>query len=182
MDKATAAADAVKVGTDTNCGSTYAALGDAVKRGLVKETEIDTSLKRGCSRRASSWGLFDPADRDPYNEIPFSEVTSAAHQAMALEVARQSMVLLKNDGKALPLKPGIRTIAVVGPNAASLSALEGNYNAVPRNPVLPVDGIAAEFSGAKVILMRRARRMRMESRCRCRVRCCILRRLRAKRV
>ncbi len=148
-DKATAAADAIKVGTDTNCGSTYVALGEAVKRGLVTESEIDTSLKRLFTARFRL-GLFDPADRNPYNNIPFSEVTSQAHQALALDVARQSMVLLKNDG-ALPLKPGIRTIAVVGPNAASLSALEGNYNAVPRDPVLPVDGIKAEFSRAKVV-------------------------------
>ena len=149
-DKATAAADAVKVGTDTNCGSTYKALGEAVKRGLVSEAEVDASLKRLFTARFRL-GLFDPVAADPYNKIPFTEVGSPQHQALALETARQSMVLLKNEHGVLPLKHDLKTIAVIGPNAASLSALEGNYNAVPRNPVLPVDGIAAEFKGAKIL-------------------------------
>ncbi len=148
-DKETAAADSIKAGTDTNCGSTYKALGASVQRGLVSEAQIDTSLKRLFTARFRL-GLFDPPESDPYNAVPFTEVGSPAHEALALDVARQSMVLLKNDDKALPLKSGIKTIAVIGPNAASLSALEGNYNAVPRNPVMPVDGIAEEFRGAKV--------------------------------
>ncbi len=149
-DKETAAADAIKAGTDTNCGSTYKALGGAVKRGLISESEIDTSLKRLFTARFRL-GLFDPPAANPYNRIPFTEVGSAPHQALALQAARQSMVLLKNEHGALPLKPGLRTIAVIGPNAASLSALEGNYNAVPRDPLLPVDGIGAELSKAKIL-------------------------------
>ncbi len=149
-DKATAAAEGIKRGTDTNCGSTYLALGEAVKRGLVTEAEIDVSLKR-LFRARFQLGLFDPPAQVPYNSIPFSVVGSSEHHALALETARKSMVLLKNEGGALPLKHSLRTIAVVGPNAASLSALEGNYNAVPRNPVLPVDGIIAEFPQAKVL-------------------------------
>ncbi|GAC1646996.1 MAG: glycoside hydrolase family 3 C-terminal domain-containing protein [Acidobacteriaceae bacterium] len=149
-DKETAAADALKAGTDTNCGSTYKALGTAVQRGLIKEADIDTSLKRLFTARYRL-GLFDAPVTHPYDSIPFSEVGSPAHQAMALDVARQSMVLLKNHANTLPLKTSLKTIAVVGPNAASLSALEGNYNAVPRNPVMPVDGIAAEFKQARVI-------------------------------
>jgi beta-glucosidase len=149
-DKETAAADAIKAGTDTNCGSTYKVLGGAVKRGLISEAEIDVSLKRLFTARFRL-GLFDPPAADPYNKIPFSEVGNAEHRALALEAARQSMVLLKNEHGALPLKPGVRTIAVIGPNAASLAALEGNYNAVPRDPVMPVDGIAAELRNAKVL-------------------------------
>ena len=149
-DKATAAADGIKTGTDTNCGSTYLALGEAVKRGLVTEAQIDVSLKR-LFRARFQLGLFDPPARVPYNSIPFSVVGSPEHHALALETARKSMVLLKNEGGTLPLKHDLHTIAVVGPNAASLSALEGNYNAVPRNPVLPVDGIIAEFPHAKVL-------------------------------
>ena len=148
-NKEAAAADAIKAGTDTNCGSTYKALGAAVQQGLVSEAEIDSSLKRLFTARFRL-GLFDPPASDPYNAVPFSEVGSPAHEALALDAARQSMVLLKNENKTLPLKPGTRTIAVIGPNAASLSALEGNYNAVPRNPEMPVDGIAEEFRGAKV--------------------------------
>ena len=70
-DKATAAADGIKTGTDTNCGTTYLALGEAVKRGLVTEAEIDVSLKR-LFRARFQLGLFDPADRVPYNSVPFS--------------------------------------------------------------------------------------------------------------
>ena len=149
-DAETASVAGIRAGTDTNCGTTYRALTAAVGRGLIKESEIDVSIKRLFLARYRL-GLFDPAAKVPYASIPFSEVNSPAHQALALQAANESMVLLKNEAGALPLKPGIRTIAVVGPNAASLSAIEGNYNAIPRNPVLPVDGIAAEFKSAKVI-------------------------------
>src|SRR3984885_4599001 len=149
-DKATAAADGIKAGTDTNCGDTYLALGEAVKRELVAEAEIDVSLKRLYKARFQL-GMFDPPAKVPYNSIPLSEVASAEHRSLSLDASRESIVLLKNDGSFLPLKPELRTIAVVGPNAASLSALEGNYNAVPRDPVLPVDGITSEFPQAKVL-------------------------------
>src|ERR1700722_9818250 len=132
-DKDSAAVAGIRTGTDTNCGSTYKALTDAVKKGMIKESEIDVSLKCLFTARYKL-GLFDPDNMDPYNSIPFSEVGSPAHHALALEAADKAMVLLKNDG-TLPLKGGMKTIAVIGPNAASLSALEGNYNAVPRNPV-----------------------------------------------
>ena len=148
-DRESAAATAIKAGTDTNCGSTYKALGGAVKRGLVTEAEIDTSLKRLFAARYRL-GLFDPPASDAYNAIPFSEVNSPEHKALALEVARQSMVLLKNSKGMLPLKSSVRRVAVIGPNAASLSALEGNYNAVPDNPVLPVDGLIAAFGAGNV--------------------------------
>jgi len=146
----TAAVAGIRTGTDTNCGSTYLALTSAVKQGLIKESEIDASLKRLFTARMKL-GLFDPDSINPYAQLPFSEVGSPAHHALALEAARKSMVLLKNDSGTLPLKPGLKTIAVVGPNAASLSALEGNYNAVPRDPVFPVDALAAEFKAARVL-------------------------------
>jgi beta-glucosidase len=148
-DKEAAAVAGIRTGTDTNCGSTYLALTDAVKKGMIKESEINVSLKRLFTARYKL-GLFDPDSMDPYAAIPFSEVGSPAHQALALEASEKAMVLLKNDG-ALPLKTAPRSIAVIGPNAASLSALEGNYNAVPRHPILPLDGVAAEFASAKVL-------------------------------
>ena len=149
-DKEAAAVAGIRSGTDTNCGSTYLALTAAVQHGLIKETEIDVSLKRLFTARYRL-GLFDMASMNPYAKIPFSEVTSPGHQALALQAARKSVVLLKNDAGTLPLKAGLKTIAVIGPNAASLSALEGNYNAIPRNPILSVDGIATEFKAAKVL-------------------------------
>jgi beta-glucosidase len=148
-DKESAAVAGIHAGTDTNCGSTYLALTSAVKKGMIKESDLDVSLKRLFKARFKL-GLFDPDSLDPYSAIPFSEVGSPAHRALALEAADKAMVLLKNDG-ALPLRSSVKTIAVVGPNAASLSVLEGNYNAVPRDPVLPIDGIVSEFRGARVV-------------------------------
>ncbi len=144
-----AAATAVLAGTDTNCGDTYKALPKAVHDGLIPESAIDTAVHRLFTARVRL-GMFDPLSRVPYNSIPISESDSAAHRSLALKAAEEAMVLLKNDG-TLPLKPGVKTIAVVGPNAASLLALEGNYNAIPSRPVLPIDGITAQFPEAKVL-------------------------------
>ena len=149
-DKETASVAGIRTGTDTNCGSTYLALTSAVKKGLIKESEIDVSLKRLFTARFKL-GLFEPDAMNPYSSIPFSEVASAAHHALAVRAAEESMVLLKNEANTLPLKPGVKTIAVIGPNAASLAAIEGNYNAVPRNPSFPIDAIAAEFKGTRVL-------------------------------
>ena len=150
-DKDSAAVAGIEAGTDTNCGRTYLALTDAVKKGLITEAQIDVSLKRLFLARYRL-GLFDPADKMLWSKVPFSEVGSPDHQALALRAARESMVLLKNSNNTLPLAPSkVKTIAVIGPNAAELSAIEGNYNAVPKDPVLPVDGIIKQFSSAKVL-------------------------------
>ncbi len=150
-DKQHAAAAALKAGTDTSCGDEYGALVSAVKNKLISEEAVNTAVKRLFTARFRL-GLFDPNEKVAYARIPFSENDSAAHRALSLETARKSMVLLKNTNEALPLASGIRTIAVIGPNAASLSALEGNYNAVPSRPVLPIDGIEQEFAGRAKIL------------------------------
>jgi beta-glucosidase len=146
-----ASADGIRAGTDTNCGKTYLNLADAVHKGIISESEIDVSLKRLFTARMKL-GLFDPAAKVPYASIPFSEVMSPAHTAIALQASREAMVLLKNSNQTLPLSPAkFKTIAVIGPNAASLPAIEGNYNAIPRDPVLPVDGLAAKFPNAKIL-------------------------------
>ncbi len=146
---AEAAAAGVKAGTDTNCGDTYKALPEAVKEGLISVKTIDQSVDRLFTARFRL-GMFDPPSDVPYTKIPFREVNSPAHRALALKDARDSIVLLKNEGHLLPLK-NVQTIAVVGPNAAELSALEGNYNGTPSDPVMPVDGIAAAFPHAKLL-------------------------------
>jgi beta-glucosidase len=145
-----ASAEGVLLGTDTNCGSTYKYLVQAVRDGLIKESQIDVSLERLFLARMRL-GLFDPPAQMKYAAIPYSEVMSPAHTALALRTSRESMVLLKNDHNTLPLSSSLKTIAVIGPNAAELSALEGNYNAVPKDPQLPVDAVAHEFSSAKVL-------------------------------
>ncbi len=148
-DAAHASAAAVLAGTDTNCGDEYDALPQAVKQGLLPESALDTAVKRLFTARVRL-GLFDPPASVAYAQIPFSRNDSAEHRALAREVAQKAMVLLKNEGNTLPLHD-MKTLAVVGPNAASLIALEGNYNGQPSAPVLPVDGIAQEFSKARVL-------------------------------
>jgi beta-glucosidase len=142
---------AVQAGTDTTCGDEYVALVNAVHHGLIKESEIDMSLKRLFSARFRM-GMFDPPHAVPFNRIPFSENDSPQHRELALKAARESMVLLKNADGILPLKSSYKAIAVVGPNAESLAALEGNYNGVPSHPVYPVDGIRKLFGGKAKVL------------------------------
>ena len=136
----TAAAAAVKAGDDLCCGTDYDALVRAVKEGLISEPQIDKALGHLLEIRFRL-GLFDPPAIVPYAQIPISENDSPAHQTLALQVARESMVLLKNDG-LLPLdRARIRRIAVIGANANSIPVLLGNYNGTPSNPVTILDGI-----------------------------------------
>jgi beta-glucosidase len=137
---AEASAMAVKVGTDLSCGQEYKSLTDAVKRGLVGEAEIDVSLRRLLTARFKL-GMFDPPEMVAYAKIPISENDSPAHRALALEAARESVVLLKNDGGLLPLKRGLKQIAVIGPTAADPLVLLGNYNGTPSRSVTLLDGI-----------------------------------------
>ena len=135
-----AAAMAVKAGCDLNCGMTYSALTNAVKMGLITEKEIYKSVKNLFIARFRL-GMFDPPSLVSYSQIPFSVNDSPAHDALARQAARQSMVLLKNDAKTLPLKKTLKTVAVIGPNADSVSVLLGNYNGHPSHPVTILAGI-----------------------------------------
>jgi beta-glucosidase len=150
-DHETGSAAGIVAGTDTNCGESYLALADAVHHNVLSEAQLDVSVKRLFTARMKL-GMFDPPTIVPFSSIPFSHVNSPADQALALRAARESMVLLKNDANFLPLKKdGAQTIAVIGPLAASLIGLEGNYNAIPLTPILPIDGIASEFGGNHVL-------------------------------
>ncbi len=149
-DRAHAAAIAVKTGTDTACGTDYSGLVDAVHQNLITEAEVDTSLKRLFEARFKL-GMFDPPAQVKYAQIPASAILSPEHQALALKTAHEAIVLLKNDG-ILPLKPIYHRIAVIGPNAASLAAIEGNYFAIPKNPILPVDGITTAMAGKATVI------------------------------
>jgi beta-glucosidase len=145
-DMAHAAALSVKAGTDLSCGREYAALVDAVREGLISEAEIDASVKRLFTARFRL-GMFDSATQVPYSNIPFSEADSEAHAALSLQAARGSMVLLKNDPGTLPLNKSVHSIAIVGPNADALPALEGNYNAVASHPVVPLAAFEQRLPG-----------------------------------
>ena len=143
-----AAADAVKAGDDLCCGTDYDSLARAVHLGLISEAQIDNALRYVLETRFRL-GLFDPPDAVPFTKIPISDNDSPAHQALALRVARESMVLLKNDG-VLPLdRSKIKRIAVIGMNADSIPVLVGNYNGTPSHPVTILEGIR-EIAGPDI--------------------------------
>ncbi len=135
-----AAALAVKAGCNLCCGGDYNALVRAVQQGLVTEKEIDNALYHTLWTRFRL-GLFDPADRVPFNAYTIKDNDLPQHGQVALELARQSIVVLKNDG-VLPLdRTKLKTIAVIGPNAASKSMLEGNYHGSASRSISILDGI-----------------------------------------
>ena len=152
-DMAHAAADAVKAGTDLECGfnkgQAFPALVDAVHQGLITEADLDVALGR-LFRARFKLGMFDPPSSFAYGRLPFTEVNSPEHRALSLQAARESMVLLKNDNHTLPLRAPIRSIAVIGPEAELIQSLQGNYNGPPPSPVYPLDGIEKRFASAKV--------------------------------
>jgi beta-glucosidase len=121
---------------------------DAVKQGFLKESEIDTALVRLFVARIKL-GMFDPPEMVPYAKIDESLLDSAAHRALALKIANESMVLLKNNG-VLPLKTSGVKIAVVGPLAQQTRVLLGNYNGLPTHTVSILEGIRKEFPGAAI--------------------------------
>jgi beta-glucosidase len=149
--EAEASAIAVKAGTDLTCGREYGSLLQAVKDGLISEKEIDQSLKRLMTARFRL-GMFDPPELVTYSRIPFSENDSPEHRALAIKTARESIVLLKNQGNTLPLKKNLRTIAVIGPNADAPDVLLGNYNGQPSKSVTPLAGIKDRLTTATEVL------------------------------
>ncbi len=123
---AESAALAVRIGCDLNCGCTYADLVVAVKEGLVTEAEIDTCLRR-LLRTKFRLGFFDPEEMVPWTSTPLSIVDSREHRALARKAAAESVVLLKNENNTLPLPAEPDRVLVVGPTAANIGALVGNY-------------------------------------------------------
>lgn len=130
-DAESAAADAVYHGTDVDCGrEAYLALVQAVKNGKITEKQIDVSVKRLFMIRFKL-GLFDPAIMVKWAQTPTSVLESDSHRIHALKMARQSMVLLKNENNTLPLKKDLKKIVVLGPNADNAISILGNYNGNP---------------------------------------------------
>jgi len=137
---AEAAAMALRAGTDLNCGRAYSALLEAVKKGLVDEATLEVAVKRLFVARFRL-GMFDPAERVPYAQIPYSVVDSIKNRELALEAARKSIVLLQNRDDLLPLPKSLKSLAVIGPNADDVEVLLGNYNGFPAEPVTPLEGL-----------------------------------------
>lgn len=145
-----AAALALKSGISLNCGDTYTALGAAVTQGLATESEIDEQLGK-LLRTRFKLGLFDPPEMNPYTRIDPEVIDSEEHRALAYETAVKSMVLLKNNG-VLPLRNDLQRYYVVGPNAASIDALLGNYFGVNGNIVTFLEGITSRVKTGSQVL------------------------------
>jgi beta-glucosidase len=155
--QAQASAISVERGVDNECAAFFSKVKDdtdykpfveAVQQGYLSQGAMDTALVRLFTARIKL-GLFDPPAMDPYANIAESELNSPEHRALARKLANESMVLLKNDG-TLPLKPGIRNIAVVGPFADQTGVLLGNYNGIPSHTVSVLKGLKAEYPNAKI--------------------------------
>ena len=136
-----AVSDAVLKGTDLECGNLYQLLEQGVQQGLISERDIDVSLKRLLTILFKI-GLFDPVDANPYGQIGREVIECDAHKQQAYEMARKSMVLLKNERKILPLKKEkLKRIAVIGPNANDEQTLLANYFGTPSEIITPLESL-----------------------------------------
>ncbi|MCI7782785.1 MAG: glycoside hydrolase family 3 C-terminal domain-containing protein, partial [Parabacteroides sp.] len=149
-DRESASVDAVLSGTDLECGASYRILTKALEHGTISEKDLDVSLRR-LLRGRFELGMFDPDERVPYAQIPYSVVESPEHVAQALEMARKSIVLLKNQNNRLPLDKNLKKIAVVGPNAADSTMLWSNYNGFPTKTTTILEGIRAKVPNTEVV-------------------------------
>ena len=155
---AEASALAVNAGCDLECGCAYPALREAVELGLIDEATIDRAVQRLFSARARL-GMFDPPEQVPFARIPYEINNSPAHRALALQAARKSIVLLKNEPfpqteprhPLLPLAKDLKSIAVIGPTAADPAVLLGNYSGTPSHAITPLEGIRRKVSPATAV-------------------------------
>ena len=143
-----AAAAAVKAGDDLDCGGSYNQLPAAVQQGLVTEAQIDVSVKRLFTARMRL-GMFDPAGMVPYDKIPASVIDSPAHRLLARRAADEALVLLKNQNDFLPLH-GLKSLAVIGPNADDQGVLRGNYSGSSHHEVTILEGLQKRAATAGV--------------------------------
>ncbi len=140
QDAVESAALALKRGCDLGCDCVYEHIPEAIERGLITEADVDCALARTLTTRFKL-GMFDPLELVPYAGIPMEVVGSAAHRELAYEAAVKSVVLLKNADNLLPLQGQMRKILVVGPNAAGLDVLLGNYHGLSDTLTTLLEGI-----------------------------------------
>ena len=150
-DGAEAAAKAVLAGTDVECGSEYRNLPEAVRRGDIKEADLDRSLRRLLVARFQL-GDFDSDDLVSWTKIPETVIASKEHKDLAYRMAQKSIVLLKNNG-VLPLSPYAATasqptgkVVVMGPNANDSVMMWGNYSGYPTRTITALEGIRQKLS------------------------------------
>jgi len=147
---------AVNASTDLECGEfwrknwTFDALNKAVKDGLIDEEKLDIAVTRLMLIRMRL-GMFDKKEHVPFSDIPYSILNAPEHASHALKMARESMVLLKNNG-VLPLSKEINKIAIVGPNADAEATLLGNYNGIPKEIITVLDGVTDKLGDSSKII------------------------------
>ncbi|MBQ8065780.1 MAG: glycoside hydrolase family 3 C-terminal domain-containing protein [Prevotella sp.] len=151
-DAAASTAKAILSGTDVECGSTYKSLPEAVRRGDISEEQVNVSVRRMLKGRFEL-GDFDPDELVEWTKIPASVVASKEHKELALQMAREQMVLLKNNG-VLPLHTATELqhtgrLMVMGPNAADSTMLWGIYYGQPTHSVTPLEGIESKIGKVK---------------------------------
>lgn len=151
-----AAAKAVLHGTDVECGNfTYKTLVKAVQDGKLTEKDLDVSLRRLFTIRFRL-GMFDPIEMVKYAQVPMTALESQPHKDHALKMARESIVLLKNQNHLLPLGKNIKKIAVLGPNADNANTQLGNYNGQPSIITTVLQGIKEKLGNTVEVFYSRA--------------------------
>ena len=150
-DGLSASVDAVLNGTDLECGKVFMVLTEALQKGLIKESDLDQHLRKTLTGRFEL-GMFDPADMLPWAKLGPEVISNEQFDALATQAARESMVLLKNNG-ILPLSKNVKTIAVLGPNADDAAMLNGNYGGTPTEAHTHslLAGIKAAVPNASII-------------------------------
>ena len=151
-DPLSASVDAVLNGTDLECGKVFMSLVEGLKKGFIKESDLDQHLRKTLMGRFEL-GMFDPAEMLPWANLGPEVISSEKNDAMATQAARESMVLLENKGNVLPLSKNIKTLAVLGPNADDVNMLNGNYGGTPTEAHQHslLSGIKAALPGTKII-------------------------------
>lgn len=146
-----ASADAILHGTDLECGISFISLKDALKDGMIKESDLDVHVKKVLTGRFEL-GMFDPAEMLPWAKLGPEVISSESNDQLAVQSARESMVLLKNEG-VLPLKKDVKKLLVLGPNADNVDMLNGNYGGTPteEHKRSIFDGIKQAVPGAEVV-------------------------------
>ncbi len=142
-----ASAKATIAGTDVECGFGYAykSIPEAVRRGFITEEEVDKHVIRLLEGRFDLGEMDDPSLVE-WSKIPYSKMSCKEHAQTALDMARQTIVLLQNKNDILPLKKNAEKIAVIGPNADNAPMMWGNYNGMPNHTVTILDGIKSKLN------------------------------------
>jgi len=159
-DPLSASVDAVLNGTDLECGKVFMSLTEGLKKGYIKESDLDMHLRKTLTGRFEL-GMFDPVELIPWSTISPSAISCEEHDAMATQAAREAMVLLENKQvsangvwrEVLPLSKSLKTLAVVGPNADDVELLNGNYGGTPteEHQHSLLEGIRKALPNTKII-------------------------------